>query len=68
MSVTGPSGVVEDMMNIVVEGNMEGMGNDTLSAEVFRQTGSHGDLFICMASNVVSNASQSFSLKGLSLF
>ena len=27
MSVTGPSGVVEDMMNIVVEGNMEGMGN-----------------------------------------
>ena len=66
MSVTGPSGVVEDMMNIVVEGNMEGMGNDSFSANVIRQRGSHGDLFVCMVSNVVSNVSQSFRLKGLS--
>ena len=68
MSVTGPSGVVEDMMNIVVEGDMEGMGNDTFSANFIRQTGSHGDLFVCMASNVVSNVSHSFKLKGLSWF
>ena len=65
MSVTGPSGVVEDMMNIVVEGNMEGMGNNTFSANVIRQRGSHGDLFVCMASNGVSNASHSFTLRGL---
>ena len=42
MSVTGPSGVVEDMMNIVVEGNVEGMGNDTFSAKVIRQNGNMG--------------------------
>ena len=68
MSVTGPSGVVEDMMNIVVEGNMEGMGNDTFSAEVTRQDGKHGDLYICNASNGVSEISSNGSiLKGLSL-
>ena len=68
MSITGPSGVVEDMMNIVVEGNMEGMGNDTFSASVIRQRGSHGDLFLCKASNEVSNASHGFTLEGLSWF
>ena len=57
MSVTGPSGVVEDMTNIVVEGNMEGMGNDTFSAEVVRQNGKHGDFYTCIASNGVSNTS-----------
>ena len=67
MSVTGPSGVVEDMMNIVVEGDMEGMGNDTFSAGVFRQRGYPGDLFVCMASNVVSNASHSFICLGFKL-
>ena len=65
VSVTGSSGVVEDMMNIVVEGNMEGMGNDTFSAGVIRQRGSHGDLFVCEASNGVSNTSHTFRLKGL---
>ena len=66
MSVTGPSGVVEDMMNIVVEGNMEGMGDDTFSAEVIKKNGKHGDLYICIASNGVSNSSSnSFILKGL---
>ena len=64
MSVTGPSGVVEDMMNIVVEGNMEGMGNDTFSANVIRQRGSHGDVYACMASNEISNASHHFTLQG----
>ena len=68
MSVTGPSGVVEDMMNIVVEGDMEGMGNDTFSANIIRQGGSHGGLFVCMASNGVSNASHSFTFKGLCFF
>ena len=67
MSVTGPSGVVEDMMNIVVEGDMEGMGNDTFSANVIRQRGSHGDVFICNASNGVSEILSNGSiLKGLS--
>ena len=69
MSVTGPSGVVEDMMNIVVEGNMEGMGNDTFSAEVFRQNGKHGDFYICIASNGVSNtSSNSPILQGLTFY
>ena len=66
MSVTGPSGVVEDMMNIVVEGNMEGMGNDTFSAEVVRQNGKHGDIYTCIASNGVSNSSSNnLILRGL---
>ena len=65
MSVTEPSGVVEDMMNIVVEGNMEGMGNDTFSAGFIKKNGKHGDLYICTASNVVSNSSSTgFILKG----
>ena len=69
MSVTGPSCVVENMMNIVnVAGDMEGMGNGTFSAEIIRQKGSRGDLFVCEASNVVSNASHSVRLKGLSWF
>ena len=65
MSVTGPSGVVEDMMNIVVEGNMEGMGNDTFSANAIIQSGSPGDVYVCKASNGVSNISHHFRLRGL---
>ena len=68
MSVTGPSGVVEDniMMNIVVEGNMEGMGNNTFSAEVVRKNGKHGDIYTCIASNGVSNtSSNNLILRGL---
>ena len=57
MSVTGPSGVVEDMMNIAVEGDMEGMGNDTFSAKVIRHNGIHRDFYTCTASNGVSNIS-----------
>ena len=57
MSVIGPSGVVEDMMNIVVEDDMEGMGNDTFLAEIIRQNGKHGDFYTCTASNGVSNTS-----------
>ena len=66
MSVTGPSGVVEDMMNIVVEGNMEGMGNDTFSTEIVRQNGKHGDFYTCITSNGVSSlSSNSPILQGL---
>ena len=66
MSVTGPSGVVEDMMNIIVEGDKEGMGNDTFAAEVFRQNGKHGDVYTCIASNGVSNtSSKNLILQGL---
>ena len=69
MSVTGPSGVVEDMMNIVVEGNIEGMGNDTFSAEVVRHNGKHGDFYTCIASNGVSNiSSNSPILQGLTFY
>ena len=67
MSVTGPSGVVEDMMNITGKGSVEWVGYDTFSAEVIRTNGTHGDVYGCMASNGVSNASHSFSLKGLSV-
>ncbi|CAI8019279.1 Neuronal cell adhesion molecule, partial [Geodia barretti] len=63
MSVTEPSGVVENMMNINENGSVEWIGSDTFSAEVNRTNGTHGDVYGCMASNVVSNASHSFSLK-----
>ncbi|CAI8016152.1 hypothetical protein GBAR_LOCUS9932, partial [Geodia barretti] len=63
MSVTGPSGVVEDMKNITGKGGVEWVGNDTYSAEVIKTNGTHGDVYGCMASNGVSNASHSFSLK-----
>ena len=65
MSVTGPSGVVEDMMNIVVEGKVVGMGNDTFSAGVIRQNGKHGDVYTCIASNGVSTSSINPILRGL---
>ena len=70
MSVTGPSGVVEDMINIVSDkmGNdtFEGMGNDTFSAGVMRQNGKHGDMYICTASNGVFNlSSNGLILRGL---
>ena len=66
-SVTGPSGVVENIMNINEHGSVEWIGSDTFSAEVNRTNGTHGDVYGCMASNGVSNASHSFSLKGLSV-
>ena len=49
------------------KGSVEWVGNDTFSAEVIRTNGTHGDVYGCMASNGVSNASHSFSLKGLSV-
>ena len=67
MSVTGPSGVVENMWNMAGKGSVEWVGNDTYSPEVIRTNGTHGDVYGCMASNGVSNASHSFSLKGLSV-
>ncbi|CAI8054367.1 Protein sidekick-2 [Geodia barretti] len=63
MSVTVPSGVVEDMKNITGKGGVEWVGNDTYSAEVIKTNGTHGDVYGCMASNGVSNASHNFSLK-----
>ena len=64
MSVTVQSGVVE-IMDIVEKGSVEWVGNDTFSAEVIMGNGTHEDAYVCMASNGVSNASHSFSLKGL---
>ena len=67
MSVTEPSCFVENMMNITGKGGVEWVGNDTYSAEAIKTNGTHGDVYGCMASNGVSNASHSFSLKGLSV-
>ena len=61
LSVTGPD--VENM-DIVPVGSEEWIGNDTFSAEVIRQDGTPGDEYVCMASNYVSNSSDSVSLKG----
>ena len=66
MSVTGPSGVVGNM-DIVPVGSEEWVGMDTFSAEVVRQDGTPGDEYVCMASNEVSNSSDSVLLKGLFL-
>ena len=63
MSVTGPSGVVGNM-DIVPVGSEEWVGMDTFSAEVIRQGGAPGDEYVCMASNEVSNSSDSVLLKG----
>ena len=66
MSVTGPSGDVENM-DIVPVGSEEWVGRDTFSAEVIGQDGTAGDEYVCMASNEVSNSSDSVLLKGLSV-
>ena len=63
MSVTGPSGDVENMDIVPVEIE-EWVGSDTFTAEVVRQDGTHGDQYVCMASNEVSNSSDSVLLKG----
>ena len=63
MSVTGPSGVVGNM-DVVPVGSEEWVGMDTCSAEVVRQDGTPGDEYVCMASNEVSNSSDSVLLKG----
>ena len=64
MSITGPSGVVEDM-DIVEKRVVKWVGNDTFLAEVIMGNGTHEDAYVCMASNGVSNASHNFSLEGL---
>ena len=67
MSVTGPSGVVENMTNIVNISDIKGVGNDSFSAEANWKKGAHGDMYVCFASNGVSNASDVVSLKGMSV-
>ena len=66
MGLSGPSGTME-MWKINEVGNIEGMGNDTFSAEAIRQNGRDGDFYTCLASNGVSNISSIFILRGLSL-
>ena len=56
MSMTGPSGIEQDVMNII---------EDIFSAEIQHNGGSDGDRYICNASNVVSSLSQTSTLKGL---
>ena len=68
MSVTGPTGVVENIMNIIEVDNIEGLGNDTFSAEVIKQNAKHGDIYTCTALNEVSNLSSNGSvMRGLCL-
>ena len=66
MSVTGPSGDVEDIMDIVQEGRVVGVGNDSFPTTSFVQGGINGDSYNCTASNgVSSSSSSSLVLKGV---
>ena len=67
ISVTGPSGVVENMTKIVNVSDIKGVGNDKFSAEANWTNGTHGDKYVCFASNGVSNVSDVVSLKGMSV-
>ena len=62
MSITGPSGVEQDVMNIIEVGTADGTGNDIFSAEIQHNGGSDGDRYNW---NVVSSLSQTSTLKGL---
>ena len=64
MSLTGPSGI-EDLMNIVGLGEMEGIGNDTFSAKDLYHGGNIGDIYNCTASNIVSRSSYEIGLKSM---
>ena len=68
MSVTGPSGDVEDTMDIVEEGRLYGTGNDAFSTTSFVQAGRNGDSYNCIASNGVSSSSSSATLRGMNFF
>ena len=61
MSVTGPD---VEYMDIVPVGSEEWVGRDTFSAEVIREGGTPGYEYVCMASNEVTNSSDSVLLKG----
>ena len=67
ISITGRSGVAQDVMNIIEVGTAEGIGNDTFSGEIeyYYDGGRDGDNYNCNASNVVSNISQSVALEGI---
>ena len=64
MSLTSPSGI-EDLMNIVGLGEVEGIGNDTVSAKALYQGGKNGDIYNCTASNIVSMSSYEIGLKSM---
>ena len=66
MTITGPSGTVKNLTKIV-EADIRGIGNGNFSVEFNGQNGIHGDLYVCMASNGVSNSSHNVTLKGLSV-
>ena len=57
MSITGPSGVVENMTKIVNVSDIKGVGNDSFSAGANSKKGTNGDMYVCFASNGVSSAS-----------
>ena len=58
---------MKDVINldIVEEGTVEGLGNDTFSGRVLVRGGKKGDVYKCIASNEVSkHSSNSLELKG----
>ena len=64
MTVTGPSGVPQDITeSMVVVGEREMTGNDTFSSEIMLQGGRNGDSYTCFSSNVVSNSSNNSTLQ-----
>ena len=68
MSITGPSGVEQDVMNVIEVGTAEGIGNDLFSGEIEYHGGREGDRYICDSSNVVSNNSLSLTLTGMRMY
>ena len=67
MSITGPSGNVEDMMDEEEKGTVEGIGNDSFSTTSLLQGGKNGDSYKCTAFNGVSGFSDNSTLKGASI-
>ena len=67
ITITGPSGYLENMTNIVNVSDIQGVGKDNFSAEANWKKGTHGDKYVCFASNRVSTLSDVVSLKGMSV-
>ena len=64
MSVTGPSGDVKYMMDVVEVGTVEGIGNDVFYTLVTVKKGRNDDSYLCTVYNGVSNYFNSSTLRG----
>ena len=54
MSITGPSVVEQDVMNIIEVGTADGTGNDIFSAEIQHNGGSDGDRYTTVMHQMLS--------------